>query len=209
MQYFATNSITGSSSAVFSYVWSANGAYDPDISGAGHQPLGFDQMMLFYNHYTVVSSRIRVVYTSASTFPVHFGLMISGSSSYSTDYQVNVENGNMIYGVVSPASTSSCSVTLRQSANCARFQGIDDVMDDPNMRGDSASNPTEQLYYHCMVWNPASSSIPTGVLDVYLEYDTVFHEPKKGSLSASTGRMIDGARPTDQKFHVVQCQCHA
>lgn len=209
VQYFFTAAITGSSSALFSYVCSANGAYDPDISGGGHQPMGFDQMMGMFNHYTVIGSRMRAIFTSASTFPVHFGTMISGSSSYSTDYQVNTENGNMIYGIATAGTTSGCCITLKQSVNCAKFQGIDDVLDDPNMRGDASSNPSEQMYYHLMVWNPASSSIPTGTLDVYLEFDTMFHEPRKGVLSI-TSKTVDARAPRPSDVVVIEkksCSC--
>ncbi len=42
------------------HVMRANSCFDPDLSGGGHQPLGFDQMMLLYNKYTVLHSNITV-----------------------------------------------------------------------------------------------------------------------------------------------------
>jgi len=49
-----------SSSGATHYNFRANSCYDPDYDGAGHQPMGFDQMALKYNHYQVLGSRIKV-----------------------------------------------------------------------------------------------------------------------------------------------------
>jgi len=38
----------------------ANDLYDPDYTGLGHQPRGFDQLTPFYQRFYVVGSRIRV-----------------------------------------------------------------------------------------------------------------------------------------------------
>jgi len=50
-------STSGSSN---SYFFSANGLFDPNTTGTGHQPMGFDQMMLMYEQYTVFASKITV-----------------------------------------------------------------------------------------------------------------------------------------------------
>lgn len=42
------------------YLWGANNAYDPDHTGTGHQPMGFDQMAEVYGSYAVVGSKIHV-----------------------------------------------------------------------------------------------------------------------------------------------------
>lgn len=145
--------------------------------------MGFDQMMVFYNHYTVINSKIRCVYQNTGTVDCHVGLSISGSSTPITDYLQLIENGELVYTVVTPSGIAGSIATLRHSVNAAAFQGLQQVMDDPDMRGDSASNPAEQMYYHLSFWNPVNATVPSVLLDVYIEYDVTFHEPRKGSTS--------------------------
>lgn len=42
----------------------ANSLYDPDLSSSGHQPRGFDEHALLYDHYTVIGSKIKVTFES-------------------------------------------------------------------------------------------------------------------------------------------------
>lgn len=46
------------------YAFRLNSLFDPDITGVGHQPLGFDQMKLFYAKYVVnkVHIQIRIIF---------------------------------------------------------------------------------------------------------------------------------------------------
>lgn len=37
------------------YRWSLNSLYDPNFSGIGHQPYGFDQLSVLYNRYRVIA----------------------------------------------------------------------------------------------------------------------------------------------------------
>jgi len=186
LRYYTVASVSSGASAAGAYVFSANGIFDPDISGTGGQPMGFDQMMVFFNHYTVVRSRIRLVAQSnSSTLRVSAGLSVSGSSTVTTSIEQLVENGNLTFNVLEYAGTMGGACTLHRSVVAARFQGIDDVMDDPNMRGDAASNPAEQMYYHISCWNAASATTVTIDCQVYIEYDVVFTEPRKGTISVA------------------------
>lgn len=54
-------------SAALSYgaqIMSGNSAYDPDTTGVGHQPRGFDQWSQFYRKYRVYGSAIKVQFYS-------------------------------------------------------------------------------------------------------------------------------------------------
>ena len=69
------------------YLFGANNGYDPDHSGTGHQPMGWDEMAAVYGTYAVVGSKITVrcspvaFFTGAGTgtpstvpYPFYFGI---------------------------------------------------------------------------------------------------------------------------------------
>jgi hypothetical protein len=184
LQYYATSSFLTGTATSNAYVFSCNGLFDPDVTGTGGQPMGFDQMMNFYNHYTVVRSRITalVMNTSAALFP-SVGIAINGSSTPVASIEQLVENGDIVISQLTLTGQIGSQAKLTRSIDCARFQGIDDIMDDANMRGDSASNPTEQMYFQISAWNPYTATQITVNFQVVIEYDAVFHEPRKGPLS--------------------------
>jgi len=138
--------------------------------------------MKFFNHYTVISSKIKLNLQSRAAVPIHVALSVSGSTTVSTDYTVNIENGELIYCPLNPVGIAGSAVTLTTASNAGAFQGIQNVLDDPNMRGDAASQPTEQIYFVMTCWDPITAAAPLLYMDCYIEYDVMFHEPRKAAL---------------------------
>jgi hypothetical protein len=182
LPYFESVAITGSASAVFAYSWSCNGCFDPNVSGTGHQPNGFDEMMKFYNHYTVVRSKCECVIQARNSESIRVALSLSGSTSYSTDYQNIMENGLLVSVPLTYVGAQGSITTLKTSCDLAKFQGMKFVNDDSDMRGDSASNPAEQAYYQVSCWNALTATVPIILADMYIEYDVLFTEPKKAAI---------------------------
>jgi len=182
LPYFETVSITGSASAAFAYSWSCNGCFDPNVSGTGHQPNGFDEMMKFYNHYTVIKSRCECVIQARNSESIRVALSLSGSTSYSTDYQNIMENGLLISAPLTYVGAQGSITTLKTSCDLAKFQGMKFVNDDSDMRGDTASNPVEQAYYQVTCWNALTATVPLIIVDMFIEYDVLFTEPKKAAI---------------------------
>lgn len=60
MVYADTNYALDYSVGVSSRRFSANGLYDPDLTGVGHQPRGFDQMMTLFDRYVVTGVRVEM-----------------------------------------------------------------------------------------------------------------------------------------------------
>jgi hypothetical protein len=184
IQYFADVAIAGTGTPG-TQVFSANGCFDPDITGTGGQPMGFDQMMLFYNHYTVMRSRIRAVFQNLTTGGVIATcvLSVSGSSTPVTVVEDLIENGDCSIESMGFTGGYSGGCTQRRTLDVGKYQGLRNTIDDPDMRGDSASNPVEQVYYHLSLYDPVGAGAVSALVQCLIEYDTIFHEPRKGPLS--------------------------
>lgn len=185
LNYYTFGSVaSGANNLAGAYVFSANGMFDPDVTGTGGQPMSFDQGMTFFNHYTVHRATIKVTIHNESTgLRVNAGLFVSGSSSVTTSVEQLLENGDGAVEGLSYAGAMGSSATFTRTLDVGKFQDVRDVLDDPNMRGDSASNPTEQAYFHIVVYNLQSIGAASLYFETVITYDATFHEPKKGSLS--------------------------
>jgi len=57
-RYVSVDNLAGPTAATIRTIeFRANGMYDPDVRVGGHQPYGFDQIMLGYGKFTVVESK--------------------------------------------------------------------------------------------------------------------------------------------------------
>lgn len=162
-----------------SYVYSANGLYDPDISGTGTQPTGFDQMMVFYEHYTVYRATCRVTFRNYSTniAPVVY-LAARGDVTNISAVDTVMTTGNTVATSLLPAGVYGSQKELTLTVDIARFLGFDDLQDSNVARGDIAANPSEGAFFHVGAFNNESAAAGTVVFQVRIEYSAVFSEPR-------------------------------
>jgi hypothetical protein len=170
------------------YVFSANGLYDPDVSGVGTQPMGFDQMMIFYEHYTVTEAKIVVTFRNFSTAiaPVVF-IAFRADTVLSTDPKVVMETGNAISTQLMPANIDGSLKELTLRGNIGRFLGFDDLQDSNVARGDISSNPAEGAFFHVGAFYNEGAATGSVSFQVRLEYRAVFTEPRIITASLSRG----------------------
>jgi hypothetical protein len=162
------------------YVLSANGLYDPNITGTGHQPLGFDQMMLFYNHYAVTRAKIIVDFRAITTnYGGTVAVATRADTTALTDSQRLIEAGLVDYAYLTPSAvTSRLTKRLTRTIDICDFGGIDDVTDASEYQGNSGANPTEQSYFHVSYWNDADNTAISCSFTVLIEYEAIFMEPR-------------------------------
>jgi hypothetical protein len=179
-------SVTGAAGIVTNYFYSANGLYDPDITGTGHQPMGFDQLMLLYNQYSVIKSKISVTTYSGTSSAVRAGVYLSPDTTSITDPIRLMENGLIrsvvVEGLLAPGYIKTISTNCDVALYFGR-QTEDDVVVDKTLGGSAAANPTEQVYFAITHWNAFAASTYTNYMDVVVEYDAVFWEPRKLTVS--------------------------
>lgn len=69
------------------YQYRINSLFDPDLTGGGHQPLGFDQYATLYNKYRVHGMKYKITFTSRST-------------TYQAEVAVQVRPNNTLHTVI-------------------------------------------------------------------------------------------------------------
>lgn len=171
-----------SSVAIALHSFAANDLYDPNVTGGGHQPLGFDQLMALYNHFHVISSKIRVDFcTQSGSSPVAGGCvcMIHVNDDVTlgdTDARTMLEMPGTNWSIMQPVTKSPLS--LRHSYDATSWNP-GDIMANDNLQGSSSSSPTEKQHFTLGVASIDQSTDPVVVhCWVEIEYTAVFHEPK-------------------------------
>lgn len=166
------------------YVFSANGLYDPDVTSTGHQPMGFDQMMAFFQHYCVTGSRITVTFmnnVSDNGAFTYAALTVQRSSSGLTVWDRILEAGDVVWtpltALIQSGGPPPC--VLRTGARVADFFTVPDVRNDDTLKGTASAQPAAQVYYaiYGVVVNAGSPSTGHLYASVTIEYDAVFTEP--------------------------------
>jgi len=175
---------TSTSGVPGGYVFSANGMYDPNITSSGHQPLGFDQMMLMYEQYTVVSSKITVdILNSNNTALSRATVYLSPDAVILSSPNQALENGLIKTVMLFPNTTFLSCKQINMNCDIRRYFGRNRsaraLVNDPDLFGTAASNPSEQAYFVISAWDPFGANTLSYFLNVTVEYTAVFWEPRK------------------------------
>lgn len=163
----------GVGGVVASHLFAANGLYDPNITGTGHQPLGFDQLMAMYTTYTVISSKIWVVFDNAeATYPMLVGINVNNGGTPMQAIRA-IEQGEGVWAALTPRGDSKTQVELTKSFSLRAQNG--GRVGIPEYAGSSATNPTGITYFN--VWADPNSGVDTSaanftaVIDYFVEFN--------------------------------------
>lgn len=164
------------------HVFSGNGLYDVDITGVGHQPTGFDQLMIMFDHYVVLKSSIKVIFqNTADTQRNIVGVCARDSATTTTDWREYVEQGTSTWDYLGVEGGSPKSTQI-QTFNTGPFLGRKSPLSDPDLKGSVTSNPTEQFYWH--VWASGDGADTSAVFGVVvIDFFGMMIEPKSAGLS--------------------------
>lgn len=163
--------------------YSANGMADPDITGFGHQPLGFDQLVgVLYDNYTVIGARIRCHFASSGTSGTisqfRVGVSVRDTAGFSGSGTTLIEQGRTNWKTITPIGGKSQAIVTNK-ISISKFLGRSNVMSDSQLKGDATNNPTEQAYF--LVWVAGIDDSEDGgavFVTTEIEYLAVLTEPK-------------------------------
>jgi len=164
----------------------ANDVYDPDATGAGHQPIGFDQAMLFWEQFAVFGSKITVTFFSNSAQAVRVGIFLNPDQTDPATFNSLMENGLVKTTVVQgdPAQSSGSMQCKSVSMNFSsikyyQYKNKETYFANINFIGTVASSPTELAYFGVFAYDFTGANNFDVFYDVTLSYDVRFQEPRK------------------------------
>lgn len=166
-----------STGGLVTFDFSANGMYDPNISGGGHQPMYFDQMAVLYDHYHVIGSSIKVYFPPDADIQYVCGVYLNDNTSMvPTSWDGVVEQTQCKRYFVYPTAVKPTCITQKWSAKKV-FGGS--ILGNEELQGDAASNPPEQSYY-TFFFQPTDKIGSTGSLPIIIEirYIAIWSELK-------------------------------
>jgi len=165
----------------------ANSVYDPDDTGTGHQPMGFDEMAAQYNHYVVLGSKITVHFDNDVDH-----VQLAGQYAFlrlddvvpptNTNLAALMERAqsNIVY---KPRNVdTSKSAVLSKTFSCKKFFGIN-KLDGVGTRDDLAglcngADPAEKAYFTVGVMCARTTTTDPAVIlaRVQIDYIVKFYE---------------------------------
>nr|QTE03560.1 MAG: putative capsid protein [Syrmaticus reevesii CRESS-DNA-virus sp.] len=162
---------------ISTYIYRMNGAFDPDLTGAGHQPMYWDSYTPIYQNYRVRGARIVVEWSPADSIdgnvhgPWEVGIAGSiSSSSLGTTGSTRAEMNDAVSDIMSKDNGHNVlSLTFSPESNLGRPAGDDTV-------GALVTTiPNQQYFAH--VWMrdiPGQASPSILYHKVMIEYNVEF-----------------------------------
>lgn len=162
--------------ALGTYTFRCNDLYDPNVSGAGHQPMGFDQLMALYTKFTVNASKITIKFNSDDTAistSYWFAVRKITTNTTPTDFDEVVETDGAMFGgfnVGMGPLTLTNEYSLKGDNPTSKWS-------DNDMWGLSSSSPSNLHHFQIACQGAGTSNPGVVQMKVLIEYDVVYHDP--------------------------------
>jgi len=162
------------------YIFNLNGLNDPDRTGVGHQPYGFDELATIYNRYRVISCGWRVNQATGTA-----GTPVIISSMPSNDASIIFANmGEMVENPRSKYVTQNVganAIVLHGKSYIPKLMGRTKTqyMADDNYAALVTANPSELGLLYIQTFNGLSGNQFSGIgLHVVLEFTVEWFDVK-------------------------------
>lgn len=184
MNYTWTGNLISTSGAGIHQKFRGNSLFDPDQTGSGNQPSGFDELMGLYNFFRVMGSSIDVTVTSANT-------------TIADDFVLHPQNGSTIIGTTTDAWSEQPYAQrrigfsynekfhLKKYMSTPKMYGVSktQVRNEDDYHGSSAGNPANEWYW-ILSYASIDRSTTQGVyVVVKVSYYATFYNRKPLNIS--------------------------
>lgn len=157
----------------YSAYFSCNSIYDPDRSGVGHKVKDLDQVSVYYQHYTVLGSKVKVDFINDDVTPM-LCFINKVDSTTPTDM-------NDVHELLEAKGSKHCLLD-----SSGRNKTITHTYSKKNTWGRSATDkltaainasPADEIFYQVSALNAISAGAPVNVpIIITLDYIVLFTE---------------------------------
>lgn len=180
--YAGTFSLNPTLGATGVHTFKCNDLYDPDNTGLGHQPYGFDELMAIYQHWTVLGAKITLTTASNQTIPYWIHVRVSSDTSGGgTTTEDLLEQPGTASALVNVLDGGNNLKSVSKTFSAKNFFGKTkaSIVGAADYRGNASSSPNELAYFRCF-YSPNISGDDLGlqVFHVRISFSAVFTEPK-------------------------------
>jgi len=166
------------------YTFMLNSVYDPNHTGTGHQPIGFDQMAAIFQKYYVVGARVNLrVWNRDTDEYVGFAIYFSEHANPlgTVGIQGLLEQGALKYVILPPNTTGGGGVCKQMNAKISmkKFFHVKDYIDNSQFQGTDVSSPVRPCFMHVILWQPDGGvTAASASFELTLDQATVWVGPK-------------------------------
>lgn len=171
---FSLATITGSSQ-----IMNLNSLFDPDRSGVGHQPYGYDTITPLYSRYRVWSAHWKVTFHASTSGYYVVVLPSNGNLATAITNQASFTLAcESPRAVVRSQSTGAQSVVLTGRIDLNELNGttIEEYKGDDRFQAQNNASPSEILLLNIGAYNQNTGSIPVDFI-VEMWYECEWHDP--------------------------------
>ena len=167
--------VSNSGLATRDYLYNLNSLFDPNRTGGGHQPKGFDQLAALYTRYRVYRVHYRIHFTSTIGMPAMCVVSPTNSASGYSGADDAAEGPFALTAVVNVYQIK----TITGTVNLPLLNGKSHVAyasDDTTQALVNAS-PSEVMVLHVLQESIDATTNLGGYILVELDYETEFSDP--------------------------------
>lgn len=183
LPYFDRVGLSFSTLDYAEYVFRVNSLFDPNLSGTGHQPRGFDQLSSLYRGYQVYGVAYDITFFTKDTSKEGFKVGVVGTPSAKASFSSSQEMSEYTVGQINWTTLTNEKpvARLRGYLNASATEGVSrsDYNDDDNYKAGIGANPAASPKLFIVGYTLDGTTATQGVeCNVNLLYFCKFQTPQ-------------------------------
>ncbi len=158
------------------FTFRGNSLFDPDQTGVGTQPLGFDQYSVFFQEYRVYASKLTMEIINASAQGVQVTVIPSKDANGSGSFVTSIQQPYVKYRVMS-GTDGQDRARITNYMSTEKFWGRK-VSTEDNFAAAINNNPINQWFWVCEFHSSDNTTIVNVDILLKIEYWAEFSNRK-------------------------------